>query len=47
MKTRSKAVEQALGCVATKIGFCDMMKIDVFLLEDLYSKYPLVNNGRE
>lgn len=24
-----------------------MMKIDVFLLEDLYSKYPVVSNGKE
>jgi hypothetical protein len=36
--TRSKAVEQALGCVATKMGFCDML---CGMSKNLYSKYSL------
>lgn len=27
VRTRSKAVEQALGWVATKMGFCDMVEM--------------------
>jgi len=27
MKTRSKAVEHARGCVATKMGFVDMVVV--------------------
>lgn len=40
MKTRSKAVEHALGCVATKIGFCDMVVYADLCGTELYSKYP-------
>jgi len=39
MKTRSKAVEHALGCVATKMGFDDMAVVvgskAVLIFQDL------------